>query len=118
MATDSRSRTVVAEIQKRHLQYLNGLQDLATTPHIGTDTVAATIAQRISELKSKRDANDQQAELDTTKMVREAAETAIRDELTSWEEAVLAWRSTSGAAHGLPWPLFGTSGTAPNHAGR
>ncbi|MGV0737522.1 hypothetical protein ABQF35_11150 [Mycobacterium syngnathidarum] len=106
----ARSRTVTAEIYKRHLQYLRGLQERATTPHIGTDTVAGHIAQRLDDLKAKRDADGQRAELDTTNMIRQASEIAFgRADLV--EEAVLAWRSTSGAAHGLPWPLFGTAGT-------
>lgn len=106
----SRSRTVTAEIYRRHLQYLRGLQELATTPHLGTDIVADTISQRITQLRLKRAADNQVAELDTTRMIKEAAELAFgRDDLV--KQAVLAWRSTSGAAHGLPWPLFGTPGT-------
>lgn len=105
-----RTRTVNNEIYKRHLQYLQGLQELATTPNIGADIVASGVAQRLAELDAKRAADGQQTKLDTTKMVREAAETGFeRADLVG--EVVLAWRSTSGAAHGLPWPLFGTPGT-------
>lgn len=106
----ARSRMVTAEIYKRHLQYLRGLQEIATRPHLGTDAVAATIAQRIVDLQAKRDADGQLAVLDTTRMVSESAELGFgRADLV--KEAVLAWRSTSGTAHGFPWPLFGTSGT-------
>ena len=106
----ARSRTVAVEVHKRHLQWVSGLQGLATTPHIGTDAVADHVAKRLAELEAKRAADGQKAVLDTTRMIREAAEAAF-DQPDLVEEAVLVWRSTSGAAHGFPWPLFGTSGT-------
>lgn len=105
-----RSRTVIAYIYKNHLQYLKGLQGIADTPHAGTDTVAALVDQRLSELTLKRDADNQKESLNTTNMIRSAAETAFtKPELV--EQVVLAWQSGSGAAHGLPWGLFGTPGT-------
>ncbi|WP_422748013.1 hypothetical protein ACN27E_07905 [Mycobacterium sp. WMMD1722] len=100
----ARTRTILTESYKRHLQWLQEAQQLADTPHMGTDTVTAVIAQRKAELKTKRDADVQVATLDNTQMVREAAtECFKRADLA--KEAVLAWRSTSGAAHGFPWSL-------------
>lgn len=105
-----RSRTVLAFIYKNHLQYLRGLQSVADTPHSGTDTVAALVDQLLSELALKRNADNQNESLNTTNMIRSAAETAFtKPELV--EQVVLAWQSGSGAAHGLPWGLFGTPGT-------
>lgn len=105
-----RSRTVLAFIYKNHLQYLKGLQSLTDTPHSGTDIVAALVDQRLNELTLKRNADNQNESLNTTKMIRSAAETAFtKPELV--DQVVLAWQSGSGAAHGLPWGLFGTPGT-------
>ena len=101
---------MIAYIYKNHLQYLKGLQGIADTPHAGTDTVAALVDQRLNELTLKRDADNQKESLNTTNLIRLAAETAFtKPELV--EQVVLAWQSGSGAAHGLPWSLFGTPGT-------
>jgi len=111
----ARSRTIVAYVYKNHLQYLRGLQGLSDTPHTGTDTVANLVDQRINELALKRAADNQNENLNTTKMIKEAAQSAFTG-AGLVEQVVLAWQSGSGAAHGLPWHLFGTPGmsqTAP-----
>lgn len=105
-----RSRTATAYMYSKHLQYLKGLQEWAAKPHIGTDTVAETIAQRARDLGDKRAADDQRNDLDTTRMIEDAAKEAFGDPKLT-QEAILYWRSTSGAAHGFAWPLFGTAGT-------
>lgn len=105
-----RSRTATAYMYNKHLQYLRGLQEWAATPHIGTDTVTETVVQRARDLGEKRAADDQRSGLDTTRMIEVAAKEAFGN-LKLTQEAILCWRSTSGAAHGFAWPLFGTAGT-------
>ncbi|WP_349270929.1 hypothetical protein MPNTM1_02527 [Mycolicibacterium parafortuitum] len=112
----SRTRTVLAEMYKRHLQYLTGLQDLADSPHAGTDIVAGVVKQRMGELEAKRSADNQKEKLEATKMIREAGESAFgKSNLV--KEVVLAWQSGSGAAHGLSWQLFGVPGTSQTSSG-
>ncbi|MDW5614607.1 hypothetical protein R6244_27425 [Mycolicibacterium sp. D5.8-2] len=94
---------------KQHLQYLRGLQSLGE-PHVGTDQVADVVSQRIPQLAAKRAADNQGEDLNTTDMIRQAARIAFPGDARLENEAVLAWRSSSGAAHGLPWPLFGSPG--------
>jgi hypothetical protein len=71
--------------------------------------VAAHIKLREQQLKDRRVADGQKAELSTTKLIAEAATEVFGHKLA--EEVVLEWRSGSGAAHGLSWHLFGTPGT-------
>ena len=106
-----RVRTVLAYTYKNHLQYLNGLQELDGPSQIGTDHVAETVKVRKEQLAAKRKADNQTKDLDTTLMIRQAAQATFPQQLELADEAVLAWRSSSGAAHGLAWPLLGTSGT-------
>ena len=106
-----RSRTVIAYGYKNHLQYLTGLQNLDTKPHLGTDFVAAHTKERKEQLTEKRKADNQHKDLDTTEMIRQAAEGVFPGQPELAAQAILAWRSSSGAAHGLAWPLLGTSGT-------
>ncbi|MGA7133371.1 MAG: hypothetical protein WBZ15_13700 [Mycobacterium sp.] len=106
-----RSRTVTADMYRKHLKYIEGLQEQAETPHIGTDTVATTLTELVHDLGEKRNADGQRSDLDTTKMIEEAADLAFgQPKLT--REAILCWRSSSGAAHGFFWQFFGTVGTA------
>jgi hypothetical protein len=105
-----RNRTVTAYLYKNHLQYLRGLQELADVPHVGTDTVAGIVDQRMAELHKKRTAASETAKLNTTRMIEEAAVSAfVEPDIVA--QAKLVWQSGSGVAHGLPWPLFGTPGT-------
>ncbi|MGN2642236.1 hypothetical protein ACTD5D_39935 [Nocardia takedensis] len=110
-----RHRVIVAEMQKRHLQYLTELQALTTdAPHEGTDRVADHVALRIREMSDKRAARGEKGGLDTTTMIREAALAAFAahpDPEDLARQAVLVWRSGSGAAHGFYWQVFGRPGT-------
>lgn len=106
-----RFRTVLAYAYKKHQQYLGELQELYGTSHIGTGLVADLVNERKQQLADKRKADGQRGDLDTTEMIRQAAEGAFPGQPALAAEAVLVWRSSSGAAHGLAWPLLGTSGT-------
>lgn len=106
-----RCRKVLAYSYKNQLQYLEGLQDSNPAAHLGTDLVAERTRMRKAQLTEKRNADDQHAKLDTTEMIREAAKAAFPKQPELAAQAVLVWRNSSGAAHGLAWPLLGTSGT-------
>jgi hypothetical protein len=105
-----RGRTVASYLYKYHLKYLRKLQDWPDEPHAGTDAVAALVERRGGELRAMREAAGDRGELDTTKMIESAAESAFVDQ-QKLNEVLLAWQGGSGAAHGQPWPLFGTPGT-------
>lgn len=104
-----RSRTVAAYAQKKHLQYLQGLQGIASQPHGNTDTVAAVVDSRVNQLDQKRDAAGERLELNNTDMIRQAVD-AVFDAAHA-AEAVVVWQSGSGAAHGFVWPMLGTADT-------
>jgi hypothetical protein len=105
-----RSRIVTAELYKKHLQYLRGTQEALTGLNIGNDTVAAHVHLRRNQLLAKQNADGETEILNTTDMIRQAAECAFRKKRLV-QQVVLAWQSTSGAAHGSVWPVFGTPGT-------
>src|SRR6185312_2717193 len=83
---------------------LNGLQDSNAVPDLGTDLVAENVAQRKAQLAEKWEADNQTSVLETTLLIRQAAEGVFPSQPELADEAVLVWRSSSGAAHGLPWP--------------
>ncbi|WP_280470568.1 hypothetical protein [Nocardia farcinica] len=111
-----RHHTVIAEMQARHLEYLDGLQKLAGADrHEGTDVVAEHVAMLSNQMAVKRaELGESSDRFNTTRMIREAACAAYRgrhDSERLVEETVLVWRAGSGAAHGFLWPLFGGAGT-------
>ncbi|WP_156616771.1 hypothetical protein [Mycobacterium sp. 852014-52144_SCH5372336] len=105
-----RGRTVASYLYKYHLNFLRKLQGSSDEPHIGTDAVAALVEQRRGELRAIREADDDRSELNTTEMIESAAWSAFAEQ-KKVDETLLAWQGGSGAAHGQPWPLFGTPGT-------
>ena len=97
-----RYRTVTAYLYKHHLQYLNGLQDRSAAPHLGTDLVAAgSIKERKEQLAEKRKADKQRSALETTEMIRQAAEGAFPDQPELADEA-----SSPGGAVQVPPTAF------------
>lgn len=106
-----RYRTVLAYAYKKHEQYLDELLKLNGSAHLGTTLVADRIKERKQEFRGKRERDGQRNDLDTTAMIREAAKDAFPGQPELIAEAVLVWRHSSGAAHGLAWPLLGGPGT-------
>ncbi|MCV7109939.1 hypothetical protein [Mycolicibacterium setense] len=106
-----RARTVALYLHGKHHQYLRGLQESVESPHEGTDLVAAHVDNRRSQLAAKRAADGEVIQLNTTEMIRSAAAAVFNDEILT-RETVLAWQAGSGTAHGLVWPLFGTTAMA------
>jgi hypothetical protein len=104
----TRSRTVALDEHKKHRQYLRDLRAIAPQ-HEDTATAAAIVESYISELEQKRAAASERGELDNTAVIREGVG-AVFDAAHA-AEAVLAWRSGSGAAHGFMWEMLGTAGT-------
>lgn len=109
-----RARTVVAYAQRKHLQYLRGLESTASKLRENTSIVAAHVETRVKELDQKRDEAGERSELNNTEMIREAVRAAFGDMYAA--EAVLVWQSGSGAAHGFVWPLLGTAATVQSSA--
>ncbi|TKJ29189.1 hypothetical protein [Blastococcus sp. CCUG 61487] len=104
------ARTLTAHIYEQHLRFLRDLQDLASSPHAGTDAVEQHVTTRSQQLAQQRAADGQKAKFNATEVVQTAA-------LAAWGKEDLAkevkaeWRSGSGAAHGLLWSVFGRAGT-------
>ncbi|MCG2803582.1 MAG: hypothetical protein L6311_16030 [Cellulomonas sp.] len=109
-----RARSVAAYQHDEHHKYLRALQGLAA--HAGTDAVADHVAMRQRELARKRAVDGDTARYETTKIVREAALAAFKTQLLA-DEVVAGWRSGSGAAHGLVYPLLGGPRVAHEPAG-
>lgn len=101
-----RARCVVTYQQDEHHKYLRALQGLASDA--GTDAVADHVAMRRRELAAKRMADGETAKYETTRIIREAALVAFGTQPLA-DEVVAGWRSGSGAAHGLLFPLLGRS---------
>lgn len=108
-----RARNVVTYQQDEHHKYLRALQGLAD--HDGTNAVADHVDVRRRELAAKRMADGDKAGYETTRIIREAALAAFKTKPLA-EEVVAGWRSGSGAAHGLPFPLLGRSSMAQGPA--
>lgn len=103
----TRARTVAFEEHKNHRTYLREL--LATAPdHENTKSVLSVVESDYAELKVKRAEAGEGAALENTAVIREAV-TAILD-ADHAVNAVLGWRSASGAAHGYAWEMLGTAG--------
>lgn len=104
------ARTLTAHIHDQHLHFLHDLQDLAPSPHSGTDAVEQHVTLRSQQLTQQRAADGQKAKFNATEVIQTAA-------LAAWGKADLAkeakaeWRRGSGAAHGLLWSTFGGPGT-------
>lgn len=109
----ARARQYVAYMQQEHLNYLGELQRLG--PHEGTDLVAEHLKERQAELAVKRAADGQAGALNTTRIIRTAARHAFVEERYV-VEAVAMWRSGSGSAHALPYPLLGRRETVQQGA--
>lgn len=111
-----RARSVVTYQQDEHLKYLRALQGLADHPE--TNAVAKHVELRRGELAAKRTADGQKAKYETTRIIREAALAAFGSQALA-DEVVAGWRSGSGAAHGLIFPVLGgtsmTIGPADEH---
>jgi hypothetical protein len=104
----SRARLIAAYVYEERLKYLRGLQELGTEPHESTDLQVTLDSQRLAQLAALRAADGQARTYNATDMIKTAAADAFgRDDLT--QNAVLAWRSGSGAAHGQHWQLYGTA---------
>ncbi len=69
----SRGRCIAVHMYAEQGKYVDLLRGLAPEPHEPTETVAAVIRQRRSELAELRDRSGQRAVLNTTAMVEEAA---------------------------------------------
>lgn len=106
-----RARTVVAYTQTQHERYLKALKTYESEPHAGTDAVcrATHVQLRMRELNNKRMLEGQSGTLNTTHMIREAAQHVFGVDMA--EEAVLAWQEGSGATHGLIWQVLGQQDT-------
>lgn len=101
-----RARRVVTYQQDEHHKYLRALQGLGD--HAGTDAVADHVAMRQRELAAMRTADGQTAKYETTRIIRDAALAAFKTKPLA-DEVVAGWRSGSGAAHGLLFPVLGRS---------
>ena len=108
-----RARNVATYQQDEHHKYLRALKRLADDAV--TDQVADHVAMRQRGLAAKRAADGDGAQYETTRIVREAALAAFKTQAMS-DEAVSAWRSGSGAAHGLVYPLLGRSSSTQGPA--
>lgn len=109
----TRSRTVALEEHRKHRQYLRDLRAIAPQ-HEDTATVAAIVQSYVSELEQKRAGAGEKSELDSTAVIREAVRAVLNADHAA--EAVLAWRSSSGAAHGFMWQMMGTADTVQSSA--
>ncbi|MCG2798861.1 MAG: hypothetical protein L6367_10010 [Cellulomonas sp.] len=101
-----RARNVMTYQQDEHHKYPRVLQSLAD--HADTDAVTDHVARRQRELAAKRTAGGETAKYETTRIIREAALVAFKTQPLA-DEVVTVWRSGSGAAHGLLFPLLGRS---------
>lgn len=102
-------RCAAAEMHKRHREWLTDLRRTRQDPHEGTERVYAHVLKREDELAAKRAAAGQARKFDNTNMVERAAAAAFGDSTSI--EARTVWRSLSGAAHGLMWPVVNSVGT-------
>lgn len=112
-----RRRLLIEQTTFRHQQALAeqaALEKLAGQPVQPTlQAVLNHTTQRLAEIRQLR-ASDQQTETwNDTEVIRKAALWAFRNQADPGalaKEAVLEFRITSGAAHGLAWGLFNSSG--------
>lgn len=108
------ARCAAAEMHKRHREWLTDLRKIPAEPHEGTETVYAHVMEREDELMAKRAAVGQSRKFEATNIIERAADTVFGPATVT--EARTVWRSLSGAAHGLAWPLLGRTGTEQTSA--
>lgn len=112
-----RHRLLIEQTMFRHQQALAeqaALEKLAGQPvQPNLQAVLDRTAQGLGEIRQLR-ASDQQIEMwNDTEIIRKAALWAFRNQVDPGavaKEAVLEFRITSDAAHGLAWGLFNSSG--------
>lgn len=103
------ARTAAAEMHKRHREWLSDLRRVGEGSHANTEVVHNHVVTREKQLASKRAAAGQARMFEATNIIeRAAAATFNKSAIT---EARTVWRSLSGAAHGLVWPMLGREGT-------
>lgn len=113
-----RHRVLVAEMYRRHGQYLEALlilNDIQAVPRDqNTETVFDHMTKRGDQIGTVRTLAQEKATWNDTDAIATAAcevwanEPNV-DELV--QESLLEWKAGSGVSHGLVWPLFGSSGT-------
>ena len=103
------ARCAAAEMHKRHREWLGDLRKIPGEPHGGTERVYAHVVKREEELAAKRAAVGQSRKFDNTNIIERAAADAFGPSLVT--EARTVWRSLSGAAHGLTWPMLDRTST-------
>ncbi|MGI9052817.1 MAG: hypothetical protein ACR2HQ_09240 [Ilumatobacteraceae bacterium] len=103
-----RSRVLLAETYRRHDQFNTKALELPTDQLLpGATPFAAHIRNRLGEVQAKRDADGQRGGFVQTDVIHEAALVVFPHNPAAVTEIDLIWQSTSGAAHGLTWSLFG-----------
>lgn len=103
------ARTAAAEMHRRHREWLSDLRRVSPEPHQGTELVFEHVVEREKELAAKRAAAGQARKFDSTNIIERAAAATFGPSTVT--EARTVWRSLSGAAHGLVWPMLGRTGT-------
>lgn len=112
----SRHRLLVEQTLFRHLQALSeqaALEEGAGSVQPNLKQMLEHTTTRLSEIKTLRAADGQTTRWNDTEIIRAAALYAFRgepDPQSLANEAVLEFRVTSGAAHGLPWALYNSAG--------
>jgi hypothetical protein len=114
----TRTRTLVAEMYRRHGQYLGALlelDDLQHQPrHANTQIVYDHVVKRAGQMGTIRTLADEKAAWNDTQAIEEAAQFAFADQPNHEQlvkESLTEWMAGSGTSHGLVWPMFGTAGT-------
>jgi hypothetical protein len=112
----SRHRLLVEQTLFRHHQAISeqiGLEERAGSVQPNLARMLEHTTTRLDEVKALRAADGQTTWWNDTDIIRAAALYAFRKEPDAQalaNEAVLEFRVTSGAAHGLPWALFNSAG--------
>lgn len=107
-----RAQELALETYKRHLEYVDqAIQSSAAGLTAKAPLVRERLTERRQQLTEKLSAAGKPNRFTVTPIIELAAEATFGDPALTIE-AVLEWRSTSGAAHGLVWPLLGRPDTA------
>ncbi len=113
-----RHRVLVAEMYRRHSQYLEALlilNDIQGVPRDqNTETVFDHVANRSDQMGTVRTLAHEKAKWNDTDAIATAAREVWAKEPTVEalvQESLVEWKAGSGASHGLVWPLFGSAGT-------
>lgn len=88
---------------------LSDLRRIDSEPHANTELVYAHVVKHEKELAAKRAGVGQARAFVATSIIERAA--AFTFGQSTITEARTMWRSLSGAAHGLLWPMTGRDGT-------